>query len=111
MLWPCRFTERSNAEIAIRTPTELDVHGVAALFVQMQIHYRRPVTNQQAIDAATLACQPVSSRFDPRILIASLNDAIVGSIVLNVTFPAFELSLALYIRDLYVIQPMRRHGV
>jgi GNAT superfamily N-acetyltransferase len=31
--------------------------------------------------------------------------------VLNVTFPAFELSCSLYIRDLYVSRSMRRYGV
>ena len=45
------------------------------------------------------------------MLIAVTDDAIVGSIVLNVTFPAFELSRSLYIRDLYVARSMRRYGV
>ncbi len=30
---------------------------------------------------------------------------------MNVTFPAFELSLSLHIRDLYVSRSMRRRGV
>ncbi|WP_428488342.1 GNAT family N-acetyltransferase [Rhodopila sp.] len=77
----------------------------------MQRHYGRPVTSQQAIEAATLACKPMGSLFDPRVLLAVADHAIVGSIVLNVTFPAFELSRALYIRDLYVAASMRRYGV
>jgi GNAT superfamily N-acetyltransferase len=77
----------------------------------MQRHYRRPVTDEQAIEAATLACQPVRTTFDPRVLIAFVDDEIAGSIVLNVTFPAFELSRSLYIRDLYVARSMRRYGV
>ena len=97
--------------LVIRRPTSLDVPGVAALFAEMQRHYRRPVTQDQAVEAATLACRPAGATFDPRVLIAALEDAIFGSIVLNVTFPAFELTRALYIRDLYVARSTRRYGV
>jgi ribosomal protein S18 acetylase RimI-like enzyme len=97
--------------VTIRCPTSLDVPAVAALFSEMQRHYRRPVTDAQAREAAMLACQPVRAMFDPRVLVAEVDGAIVGSIVLNVTFPAFELSRSLYIRDLYVAGSMRRCGV
>jgi GNAT superfamily N-acetyltransferase len=97
--------------ITVRAPTPQDVPALASLFAEMQRHYRRPVTDEQAIEAATLACQPVRTTFDPRVLIAFVGDTIAGSIVLNVTFPAFELSRSLYIRDLYVARSMRRYGV
>jgi GNAT superfamily N-acetyltransferase len=97
--------------LVIRRPTSLDVPGIAALFAEMQRHYRRPVTDEQALEAATLACLPAHATFDPRVLIAVLEDTLVGSIVLNVTFPAFELTRALYIRDLYVSRSSRRYGV
>jgi GNAT superfamily N-acetyltransferase len=84
---------------------------VADLFSEMQCHYQRPVTDEQAVEAATLACQPVCATFDPHVLIAISGSEVVGSIVLNVMFPAFELSRALYIRDLYVTRSMRRNGV
>jgi GNAT superfamily N-acetyltransferase len=98
-------------EIVVRRPTETDIPALAALFSEMQHHYRRPVTDAAAEAAARLACKPVEATFDPRILIALKDQAIVGSIVLNVTFPAFELTLSLYIRDLYVAASMRRFGV
>jgi GNAT superfamily N-acetyltransferase len=104
-------TAPETPDIAVRPPTALDISAVASLFSEMQRHYRRPVTDEQAVEAATLACQPVRSLFDPRVLIASVGGVIVGSIVLNVTFPAFELSRSLYIRDLYVANSMRRHGL
>lgn len=97
--------------LEVRGPNLSDVSGLAALFSEMQRHYRRPVPDEQALEAAILACKPVSAMFDPRVLIAAADDAIVGSIVMNVAFPAYELSRALYIRDLYVKQSMRRHGV
>jgi GNAT superfamily N-acetyltransferase len=97
--------------IDVRGPTQQDIPGLAMLFSEMQRHYRRPVTDQQAFEAATLACRPARATFDPRVLIALVDDAIVGSIVLNVTFPAFELSRSLYIRDLYVARSARRTGV
>jgi GNAT superfamily N-acetyltransferase len=97
--------------IDVRGPTQQDIPGLAMLFSEMQRHYRRPVTEQQAFEAATLACRPARATFDPRVLIALVDDAIVGSIVLNVTFPAFELSRSLYIRDLYVARSARRTGV
>jgi ribosomal protein S18 acetylase RimI-like enzyme len=97
--------------IEVRAPTAHDISSLAALFSEMQSHYRRPVTDEQARAAATLACQPVRSTFDPRVLIATADDSIAGSIVMNVTFPAFELTRALYIRDLYVARSMRRRGV
>jgi GNAT superfamily N-acetyltransferase len=106
------FPELSpQLDIQVRVPTSSDIPGLAALFSEMQRHYRRPVTYGHAVEAATLACQPVRTTFDPRVLIAVVGDRIGGSIVLNVTFPAFELSRALYIRDLYVAQAMRRSGV
>ena len=98
-------------DVAVRGPTQQDISGLALLFSEMQRHYRRPVTDEMAVEAATLACQPVRSTFDPRVLIALIDDTIAGSIVLNVTFPAFELTRSLYIRDLYVARSMRRCGV
>jgi GNAT superfamily N-acetyltransferase len=97
--------------IDVRGPTQQDIPGLAVLFSEMQRHYRRPVTDQQALEAATLACQPVRATFDPRVLIALADHAVIGSVVLNVTFPAFELSRSLYIRDLYVAGSARRSGV
>ena len=99
------------SDITVRVPAASDIFGLAALFSEMQRHYRRPVTDQQAAEAAALACQPVRTTFDPRVLLAEVAGTIAGSIVLNVTFPAFELSRALYIRDLYVAHSMRRLGV
>lgn len=101
----------SSLAIDIHTPTQQDVPGLAALFSEMQRHYRRPVTNEQALEAATIACRPVQTLFDPRVLLAKADGLIVGSIVMNVTFPAYELTRALYIRDLYVARAMRRRGV
>jgi GNAT superfamily N-acetyltransferase len=98
-------------EIVVRRPIDMDVPGVAALFSEMQHHYRRPVSDAVAEAAARLACKPAEATFDPRVLIALKDQTVVGSIVLNVTFPAFELTLSLYIRDLYVSAPMRRFGV
>jgi GNAT superfamily N-acetyltransferase len=95
----------------VRVPIANDVEGLAALFSEMQRHYRRPVPNETALSAARLACEPPVATFDPRVLIALQDGSIVGSIVLNVTFPAYELSRALYIRDLYVSSAARRSGV
>ncbi len=97
--------------IVVRSAVDHDIPGLAALFSEMQHHYQRPVTDEQAVEAATLACRPVRTTFDPRVLIAAVDTTVVGSIVMNVTFPAFELTRALYIRDLYISQSMRRHGV
>ena len=86
--------------------------GLAALFSEMQAHYDRPVSYEAALSAAVLACRPPVNTFDPRVLIALLGDDVVGSIVMNVTFPAFELSSSRsYIRDLYVSNSLRRSGV
>ena len=101
----------TNAAIVVRMPICDDAEGLAALFSEMQRHYRRPVTDAQALAAARLACQPVASAFDPRVFLAFLNNTISGSIVLNVTFPAYELTQSLYIRDLFVSSSARRAGV
>jgi ribosomal protein S18 acetylase RimI-like enzyme len=97
--------------ITVCRPTQSDMFGVAALFSEMQRHYGQPVPDERALEAAMLACRPVSSMFDPRVMIAAMDGAIVGSIALNVTFPARELTQALYVRDLYVAQSARRRGV
>jgi GNAT superfamily N-acetyltransferase len=98
-------------EIKVRLPTGFDVPGLAALFSEMQRHYQRPVSDEQAVEAALLACKPVTATFDPRVLIAATGGSIVGSIVMNVSFPAYELTHSLYIRDLYVARSVRRRGV
>lgn len=100
-----------TASFVVRSPTVNDISGLATLFSEMQLHYQRPVTRKQAVKAATLACEPAHARYDPHVLIAVADTGIIGSIVLNVTFPAFELSHSLYIRDLYVAKSMRRSGV
>jgi GNAT superfamily N-acetyltransferase len=97
--------------VAVRAPTQDDVPALAALFSEMQSHYGRPVTDQQALAAARLACRAPAETFDPKVLLAFLDGRLAGSIVLNVTFPAFELSRSLYIRDLYVARIARRSGV
>lgn len=102
---------RVDPVVLVRTPTLCDAEGLAALFSEMQRHYRRPVTDAQALAAARLACQPPIGTFDPRVFLAFLDEKIAGSIVLNVTFPAYELTRALYIRDLYVAAWARRAGV
>ncbi len=107
---PCGAASQTP-DVDVRSPTPFDVRGLAKLFSEMQRHYHRPVPDDRAFEAATLACMPITATFDPRVLIGIVNDVIVGSIVLNVVFPAFELTRALYIRDLYVARSMRRCGV
>ena len=98
-------------DIVVRSPSDADIPGLAAHFLEMQSHYKQPVSDAAATKAAILACRAPESTFDPRVLVALAGDAVVGSLVMNVTFPAAELSLALYIRDLYVAKAARRRGV
>ncbi|WP_428538803.1 N-acetyltransferase family protein [Rhodopila sp.] len=97
--------------IVVRRPTEADVPGLAAHFSEMQAHYNCPVADTVATQAAALICKPPTAAFDPRVLIAVAGSAVVGSLVMNVTFPAYALTKALYIRDLYVAKAARRHHV
>jgi ribosomal protein S18 acetylase RimI-like enzyme len=98
-------------DLVVRRPTDADIHGLAAHFSEMQSHYNCPVPDAVAAEAAALACKPPTSTFDPRVLIATAGNAIVGSLVMNVTFPAYALTKALYIRDLYVAKAMRRYNI
>jgi ribosomal protein S18 acetylase RimI-like enzyme len=98
-------------DIVVRRPTNSDISSLAAHFSEMQAHYNQPVPPNVAERAATLACKPVTNTFDPRVLIAVAGSVVVGSVVMNVTFPASELSMSLYIRDLYVAKAARRSGV
>ena len=98
-------------DIVIRRPAEADIPALAAHLSEMQAHYDRPVSDAVAMKAAALACRPAVNTFDPRVLIAVAGDTVVGSVVMNVTFPASELTLSLYIRDLYVARSARRCGV
>jgi ribosomal protein S18 acetylase RimI-like enzyme len=104
--------DQTRAEdIVVRRPTKSDIPGLAAHFSEMQIHYKCPVSDAAAAEAAALACQPPTGTFDPRVLIAVVGSAVVGSLVMNVTFPAHALTKSLYIRDLYVAKSMRRSRV
>jgi ribosomal protein S18 acetylase RimI-like enzyme len=104
--------DQTRAEdIVVRRPTKSDIPGLAAHFSEMQIHYKCPVSDAAAAEAAALACQPPTGTFDPRVLIAVVGNTVVGSLVMNVTFPAHALTKSLYIRDLYVAKSMRRSRV
>jgi ribosomal protein S18 acetylase RimI-like enzyme len=103
--------EVCTQDIVVRRPSDADIPGLAVLFSEMQSHYNCPVSDAAATAAAALACKPVVNTFDPRVLIALADNEVIGSVVMNVTFPAAELTLALYIRDLYVAQAARRYGV
>src|SRR5690349_10688776 len=92
----------SRVDLAVRRACPIDAPALAALFSEMQCHYGRPVPDARAAEAAALACSPPTHAFSPRVLIALISGQIVGSLVMNVTFPAFELTRSLYIRDLYV---------
>jgi GNAT superfamily N-acetyltransferase len=97
--------------LVVRHPCPDDASALAALFSEMQRHYNRPVPDAVAAKAAALACLPQTHPFAPRVLIALIDCEIVGSMAMNVTFPAFELTHSLYIRDLYVSSRARRCGV
>ena len=103
--------EALQPAISVRQPCQADIPNLAAHFAEMQAHYGQPVLDTVAMKAAVLACKPPVNTFDPRVLVAVAGDTIVGSIVMNVTFPAAELSLSLYIRDLYIAKAARRLGV
>jgi ribosomal protein S18 acetylase RimI-like enzyme len=103
--------EASSEDITVRRPADADIPGLAAHFSEMQTHYNCPVPDSVATEAATLACKPPTATFDPRVLIATVGNAVVGSLVMNVTFPASALTKSLYIRDLYVAKKMRRSSV
>ncbi|MFC7475018.1 GNAT family N-acetyltransferase [Dankookia sp. GCM10030260] len=98
---------------SIRRLIPQDVEALAILWAEMQRHYGKPVTEIDAMQAAIQACDAQQrDGFEPRILVANvLGSGLAGAIVLNVSFPANELSRSLYIRDLYVAADMRRCGV
>jgi GNAT superfamily N-acetyltransferase len=98
-------------ELVARRACPADAPALATLFSEMQRHYGRPVSDATAAEAATLACSPPTHVFDPRVLVALAGGQIVGSLVINVTFPAFELTRSLYIRDLYVTKRLRGYGI
>ena len=101
----------SRVDLAVRRACPIDAPALAALFSEMQCHYGRPVPDATAAEAAALACSPPTHAFSPRVLVALTSGQIVGSLVMNVTFPAFELTRSLYIRDLYVTKRVRGCGV
>jgi ribosomal protein S18 acetylase RimI-like enzyme len=95
----------------IRRPSAADIPALALVFAEMQRHYGRPVTDAAATAAAALACIAPTNTFDPHTLIAMSRADIIAYVVMNVTFPAFELTRSLYIRDLYVAETLRQRGV
>lgn len=106
-----KFEPWRNLNVQVRAPTPCDAERLAALFSEMQVHYGRPVSGATALAAAELACRAPMSTFDPHVLLAFSDESLTGSLVMNVSFPAFELTRSLYIRDLYVSATARRSGV
>jgi ribosomal protein S18 acetylase RimI-like enzyme len=93
-------------------PTRAHAAALALLWAEMQKHYGQPVNDATARAAADAACRFSNNEFNPRTFIASnRRGAVIASLVLNVTFPARELSKSLYIRDLYVSKDWRRFGI
>jgi hypothetical protein len=110
----CAATPRRHRAAEVRRPVAADIRRLAAHLSEMQQHYGEPVSDSMAAEAAAIACRPApaASSFEPRTLIAVDADGqILGSIVLNVTFPARMLARSLYVRDLYVAAAARRRGV
>jgi ribosomal protein S18 acetylase RimI-like enzyme len=97
--------------LEVRRPTPSDIPGLAILLAEMQCHYGEPVSDDAATSAAAFLCNMRREDFAPRPLIAIRSAEVLGSVVLNVTFPAATLSRSLYIRDLYVSHAARRQGV
>jgi GNAT superfamily N-acetyltransferase len=110
-LQTAHFDDVYPEDIVVRRPSAADICGLALILSEMQCHYGRPVSNTAATAAATLACKAPADLFDPHILVALAGEQLIGSLFMNVTFPAFELTRSLYIRDLYVAKAMRRRGV
>lgn len=102
---------RIGFDFTVREATPDDAPGLALLLSEMQRHYGRPVSPSSALEAAVMACRPRTATFDPHVLLAIVGIEVVGSLILNVTFPAFELSRSLYIRDLYVAATSRQTGI
>jgi ribosomal protein S18 acetylase RimI-like enzyme len=103
---------RAVKDIDVRRTVPADAGSLALLWAEMQRHYGQPVNDTTAKAAATAACRFSNNEFNPRTFVAiSRRDEIVASLVLNVTFPARELSKSLYIRDLYVSKNWRRFGI
>lgn len=105
--------EDAFGDFAVRPTTTLDARPLAALWAEMQSHYGQPMPGPSIAAAAAFACRPGHAwGFDPRVLVAIADTgAVVGALVLNVTFPASELTRSLFIRDLYVASVARRRGV
>ena len=103
---------RAARDIDVRRTEPADADGLALLWAEMQRHYGQPVNDATAKAAATAACRFSNNEFNPRTFVAiSRKGGVVASLVLNVTFPARELSKSLYIRDLYVSKDWRRFGI
>lgn len=99
-------------DIDVRRTIPADADCLAALWAEMQRHYGQPVNDATAKAAANAACRFSNNEFNPRTFVAiSRKGGLVASLVLNVTFPARELSKSLYIRDLYVSKDWRRFGI
>ena len=99
-------------QIDVRRTIPADADGLAVLWAEMQRHYGQPVNDATARGAATAACRFSNNEFNPRTFVAlTRTGEVVASLVLNVTFPARELSKSLYIRDLYVGKEWRRLGI
>ena len=119
MRLPLKLRDAAQPSTLAETPYSIrrlapqDAAALAMLWAEMQRHYGKPVTEAVAMTAAAHACAAqLREGFEPRILVAHAADgSLAGSIVLNVSFPANELSRSLYIRDLYVAAAMRRLGV
>ena len=75
---PAQSDAAYSEGVAVRRPSAADIPGLALVFSEMQCHYGRPVSDAAATAAATLACKPPMSTFDPHTLVALAGTGQVG---------------------------------
>lgn len=91
--------------VRVRQALADDAEALAALFVDMQAHYRVPCP-----DRATIAADLRSPPPGVTLLMAE-TDAPVGFAALAAMYPGPGLRKGLFLKELYVVAPARGQGV
>ncbi|WP_045877244.1 GNAT family N-acetyltransferase [Pseudofrankia sp. DC12] len=97
--------------ITVQPASQDDAEDLAALMVELDTFYGAPPTE----DAAVLAAQIQRLLFGPipaaYVLLAREEDRLVGMASYSYLWPAAGVTHSLFLKELYVSEAARRHGV
>jgi GNAT superfamily N-acetyltransferase len=97
------------ARLIARRATLRDQKELGRLLAEMLAYYKERIIARRVAAWARILCRPRGS--DPFAVVCARGDRLLGFAIMDLQFPADDLTRALFMKDLYVEHAARRSGV